>query len=54
MKEIITGIKHVRAMMSYLDNEIGDCSEEMKDSIDMLWDAIDYLETEIKKIKEEL
>ncbi len=52
MKEIITRIKHVRAMMSYLDNEIGDCSEEMKDSIDMLWDAIDDLETEsLKKEK---
>ena len=54
MKEITTGIKHVRSMMSNLDNEIGDCSQEMKDSIDTLWDAIDYLETEIKKFKEEL
>ena len=43
-KPINKKTQHLRFMMSYLDNEIGDCSEEMKESIDMVWDAIDELE----------
>jgi|TARA_R100001129_G_scaffold40435_2_gene27457 hypothetical protein len=36
--------QHLRFMMSYLDNAIGDCSEEVKECIDLVWDAIEELE----------
>ena len=45
-KPIKKKTQHLRFMMSYLDNEIGDCSEDMKESIDKVWDAIDELEKE--------
>ena len=35
---------HLRFMMSHLDNEIGDCSEEVKERINAVWDAIEELE----------
>ena len=43
-KPIKKRTQHLRAMMSYLDNAIGDCSEDVKECIDMVWDAIDELE----------
>ena len=36
--------QHLRFMMSYLDDAIGDCSEDVKECIDNVWDAIDELE----------
>ena len=36
--------QHLRFMMSYLDEAIGDCSEDVKECIDLVWDAIDELE----------
>ena len=36
--------QHLRFMMSYLDNAIGDCSEDVKECIDLVWGAIDELE----------
>ena len=35
---------HLRFTMSYLDNAIGDCSQEVKKCIDDMWDAIEELE----------
>jgi len=37
---------HLRFTMSYLDNAIGDCSQEVKECIDNMWDAIEELEEE--------
>jgi len=36
----------LRFKMSYLDNAIGDCSQEVKECIDNMWDAITELEEE--------
>ena len=36
---------HLRFKMSELDNAIGDCSEEVKECIDNVWDAIDEIES---------
>jgi len=38
---------HLRFTMSYLDNAIGDCSQEVKECIDNMWDAIAELEENI-------
>ena len=38
---------HLRFAMSYLDNAIGDCSQEIKECIDNMWDAIAELEEKI-------
>ena len=37
-------ILNLRFNMSYLDNAIGDCSQEVKECIDNMWDAIAELE----------
>ena len=37
-------ILNLRLNMSYLDNAIGDCSQEVKECIDNMWDAIAELE----------
>ena len=36
---------HLRFKMSELDNAIADCSEEVKECIDNVWDAIDEIES---------
>ena len=38
---------NLRLNMSYLDNAIGDCSQEVKECIDNMWDAIAELEENI-------
>jgi len=38
---------NLRFTMSYLDNAIGDCSQEVKECIDNMWDAIAELEENI-------
>ena len=43
-KPIKKRTQHLRNMMSYLDDAIGDCSEDVKECIDLVWDAIDELE----------
>jgi hypothetical protein len=43
-KPINKKTQHLRFMMCYLDNAIGDCSEEVKVCIDLVWDAIEELE----------
>jgi len=35
---------HLRFKMSYLDNAIGDCSEEIRECINNVWDAIEEIE----------
>jgi hypothetical protein len=35
---------HLRFKMSELDDAIGECSEEVKECIDLVWDAIEELE----------
>ena len=35
---------HLRFKMSELDNAIADCSEEVKERINAVWDAIEELE----------
>lgn len=35
---------HLRFKMSYLNNAIGDCSEEIRECIDNVWDAIEEIE----------
>ena len=36
----------LREAMSNLDNVIGDCSIEVKEAIDEVWDIIDEIKTE--------
>jgi len=36
----------LRGAMSNLDNVIGDCSIEVKEAIDEVWDIIDEIKTE--------
>jgi len=40
---------NLRFNMSYLDNAIGDCSQEVKECIDNMWDAIAELEENINE-----
>jgi hypothetical protein len=40
---------HLRFAMSYLDNAIGDCSQEVKKCIDDMWDAIEELEVQLNE-----
>lgn len=42
---------HLRFKMSELDNAIADCSEEVKECIDNVWDAIDEIES--RKVNDE-